>query len=249
MEEHQQTFNKLKSDLLTTPSLNHFNPSWNTCLVTDASRLHGLGFVLMQHREDKTTVIQCGSRSLSSAEKNYSTLELELTAIVWAIHKCNFFLKGIEKFKVVTDHRPLIGIFAKPMPQIENTRITRLREKVMDYPFEVIWLAGKENVIADALSRAPSPTTEGATSLPVNSCIIAPQSTITQLQDSYMTDPAYQQIVHTFQHGKQLADLPADHPARRLKQVWEQISLTNEGLPIVDGSKLYCLLGFPGKMC
>ena len=71
MKEHQQAFDRLKSDLLTTLSLNHFNPSWNTRLVTEASRLHGLGFVLMQHHEDKTAVIQCGSRSLSSAEKNY----------------------------------------------------------------------------------------------------------------------------------------------------------------------------------
>ena len=166
---------------------------------------------------------------------------------MWAIHKCNFFLKGIEKFKVVTDHRPLIGILAKAMPQIENTRITRLREKVLDYPFEVTWVAGKDNVIADALSRAPSSTTEGATSLPVHSCIIAPQSTITQLQDSCRADPAYQQIVDTFRHGKHLADIPADHPARRLKQVWDQISLTNEGILIVDGCKLYLPPGIPRK--
>ena len=145
MDVHQAAFNKLKSDLLSALALNHFNPSWRTRLITDASRLHGLGFVLMQHREDKTAVIQCGSRSLSPAEKNYSMLELELTAIVWVIKKCNFFLKGIEKFQVVTDHRPLIGIFAKPMSQ----------------------------------------------------------------------------IICGFQQGRSLTDLPEDHPACRLKQVWE----------------------------
>ena len=137
LKVQQTAFDKLKSDLLAALSLNHFNRSWSTRIVVDASRLHGLGFVLMQQHNDKTKVIQCGSRSLSSAEKNYSTLELELTAIVWAIQKCNFFLRGMEKFEVVTDHRPLIGIFAKQMPQIDNTRITRLHEKVLDYPFEV----------------------------------------------------------------------------------------------------------------
>ena len=126
LEVHQAAFVKLKSELLATMALNHFNPSWSTRLITDVSRLHRLGFVLMQHWEDKTAVIQCGSRYLSPAEKNYSTLELELTAIVWAIQKCNFFLKGIEKFEVVTNHRPFIGIFAKPMPLIDNERITRL---------------------------------------------------------------------------------------------------------------------------
>ena len=168
LNEHQAAFDQLKANMLSTMSLNHFNPTWDTRLVTDASRLHGLGFVLMQHRGNKNAVIQCGSRSLSSAEKNYSTLELELTAIVWAIQKCNFFLKGIEKFEVVTDHRPLVGIFHKTMPQIENTRITRLREKILDHPFEVKWMAEKDNLIADALSRAPASSTEGSTAVPIN---------------------------------------------------------------------------------
>ena len=174
LEDQQAAFDRLKSDLLSALSLNHFDPSWSKRLVTDASRLHGLGFVLMQHQDDKKKVIQCGSRSLLPAEKNYSTLELELTAIVWAIQKCNFFLKGIEKFEVVKNHRPLIGIFAKPMPQIDNTRITRLREKILDRPFEVKWMAGKENVIVDALSRAPATSTEGSTAVPMSSCVIAP---------------------------------------------------------------------------
>ena len=93
LEDHQAAFDKLKSDLIAALALNHFDPTWNTRMVTDASRLHGLGFVLMQHKNDKTKVVQSGSRSLPQAEKNYSTLELELTAIVWAIHKCDFFLK------------------------------------------------------------------------------------------------------------------------------------------------------------
>ena len=156
-------------------------------------------------------------------------------------------MKGISKFEVVTDHRPLVGIFAKSLPQIDNARITRLREKVSDKPFEVKWVAGKDNVIADALSRAPAPTTEGSTSLPVNSCVLASQSTLSQLFDGCKTNQAYQQIVHAFQQGTQLANLPVDHPARRLKQVWEKISLTNEGVLIVDGSKLYLPPGHPRK--
>ena len=201
MDEHQAAFDKLKSYMLLALALNHFNPSWRTRLITDASRLHGLGFVLMQHREDKTAVIQCGSRSLSPAEKNYSTLELELAAIVWAIQKCNFFIKGIEKFEVVTDHRLLVGIFAKPMPQIDNARITRLREKILDLPFDVKWMAGKDNVIADALSHAPAPTTDGSTSLPVSSCVVAPNTMLASIIECCQTYPAYKQIVCAFQQG------------------------------------------------
>ena len=171
LEEHQEAFNQLKADLLKTLALNHFDPSWTTRLITDASRLHGLGFVFMQHSGEKTKIIQCGSCSLSNAEKNYSTLELELTAIVWAVQKCSFFLKGINHFEVLTDHGPLMGIFAKNMPQIENARIARLREKVLHQSFEVKWMAGKENIIADALSRPQDrplqmPRPSGPASLP-----------------------------------------------------------------------------------
>ena len=53
LEDQQAAFDRLKSDLLSALSLNHFDPSWSKRLVTDASRLHGLGFVLMQHQDDK----------------------------------------------------------------------------------------------------------------------------------------------------------------------------------------------------
>ena len=140
MEDHQHAFDKLKSDVIRALELNHFNTIWKTQLVTEASRLHRLGFDLLQTGGTETKVVQCGSRSTSQAEKNYSTLEFELTAIVWAVSKCRFFLRGIRGFQIITDHRPLVGIFAKALPQIDNTRITRLREKVMDCPFEVKWL-------------------------------------------------------------------------------------------------------------
>ena len=245
LEDQQAVFDKLKSDVISALSLNHFDPSWNTRLVTDASRLHGLGFVLMQYKDDRTKVIQCTSRSLSPAEKNYSTLELELMAIVWAIPKCDFFLKGIENFEVVTDHRPLVGIFAKNLPQIDNMRITRLREKISDRPLEIKWMAGKDNVIADALSRAPASTTTGSTSMPINACVIAPQANVTKILDCIKTDTAYKEVVSAFQQGRRLTDLPEDHPARCLKQVWGQLSLSDYGILIVDGTKLYMPAGEP----
>ena len=237
--EHQDAFDRLKSHLVSTLSLNHFEPSWNTRIVTDASRLHRLGFVLMQFKGEKVKVIQCGSRSLAPAEKNYSTLELELTAIVWAVQKCLFFLKGINHFEVVMDHRPLVGIFAKNLIQIDNKRVVRLREKIIDHPLEVKWMAGKDNIIADALSRAPSSSTDGSSLLPVKSCIAAPKKTLDKITNNCSTNFAYQQIIDAFKQGKALTDLPPDHPARRLKQVWHRISIAEDGILIVDENKLY----------
>ena len=193
----------------------------------------------MQCNNGKVKVIQCGSWSLFSAEKNYSTLELELTAIVWAVQKCNFFLKGIERFEVVTDHRPLVGIFAKNLNQIDNKRIVRLREKIIDQPFEVKWMAGKETVIADALSCAPAKTTDDSTSLPINACVLAPTLTFAEIVKCARTDVAYKQIINAFKQCRELSNLPENHPARRLKQVWGRISLSDDGVLIVDEDKLY----------
>ena len=56
---------------------------------------------------------------------------------------------------MVTDHRPLEGIFKKEIFQVENTRLQRMREKLAAYSFTVSWVPGKTHMIADALSRAP----------------------------------------------------------------------------------------------
>ena len=239
LEEHQTAFDKIRQDVISRLALNHFDSRWPTELVTDASRLHGLGFVLIQRKGAESRIIQCGSRSLSPAERNYSTLELELTAIVWGITKCKYFLKGISSFKVITDHRPLVGVFNKQMPQIDNARIVRLREKIMDYPFETTWLAGKHNIIADALSRAPAATTSEATAYPIFACLSAPPAKLTRFQTAAASCPAYTAIVAAFKAGAVTSALPIDHPARRLKNVWHQLSLSEEGLLMIDGDKLF----------
>ena len=240
LEDHQKAFNDLKTGILHALSLNHFDPKWSTKLVTDASRLHGMGFALMQTEGPSTKLIQCGSRSLTQAEGNYSTLELELAAIVWAIGKCKFYLKGINHLQVVTDHRPLIGIFAKTLPQIDNARVARLREKIIDYSFDVKWVAGKDNIIADALSRSPAPSkTTKPTGFPIWACIAAPKARLQHIIDAANNCEAYQMVIEAFDQAKDLRNLPCDHPARRLQQVWDCISKSEEGLLLVDGSKIY----------
>ena len=65
-------------------------------------------------------IIRCGSRSLTAAQKNYAVIDLECPAIVWAVQKCRFYLHGIQSFSVITDHRPLVGIFTKAFQDLPN---------------------------------------------------------------------------------------------------------------------------------
>ena len=92
---------------------------------------------------------------LYSVEKNYATIELESLAMAWALHKCDHFLHVMDLFWIVTDHRPLVGLFKRPLCDVANPRIIQIREKMLPFNFEVIWLEGRFNVIADALSRNP----------------------------------------------------------------------------------------------
>ena len=71
-------------------------------------------------------MITCGSRFLSTAERNYAVCELECLGIQWAIEKCRLYLLGTQ-FLVVTDHKPLLGILnGRDLDSIQNTRLQRL---------------------------------------------------------------------------------------------------------------------------
>ena len=154
LPEHEEVFEEIKRELAKGLALRHFDSSLNTSLVTDASRT-GIGFALIQQSPGGPRIIQCSSRSLTPAEKNYA-IELEALAIVWAIKKAEFYLRGMPPFDVITDHRPLMGVFSKSLAQLDNHCLVRIREKVVDFSFDIVWRPGKENVIADALSHSSS---------------------------------------------------------------------------------------------
>ena len=144
LEDQEEDFKKVKEILTSNLVVHFFDPSLKTQLLTDASRLKGLGFALIQRSESGgIRLIQCGSRSLTSAERNYATVELECLAIVYAVLKCRHFLLGMSHFEVITDHKPLLGAFAKSLDETSNQRIMRLREKLSGYSFALSWTAGK----------------------------------------------------------------------------------------------------------
>lgn len=160
LPDHEIEFCKAK-ELLTSPAVvQPFDPKLHTQLLTDASRLHGLGFALIQREravdgKGRIRLIQCGSCSLSPAQRNYAIIELELSAIWFAVQKCSYYLRGMPEFEIITDHRPLLGIFEKPLAALNNTRIQRLCENLNQFSFVTTWSKGKNHLIADALSRAP----------------------------------------------------------------------------------------------
>jgi hypothetical protein len=152
---HESSFNEAYKELFSSAELSLYDPELPTALRVDASRLRG--FVLRQQiLGKKWNVIQVGSRFLSDAETRYAMIELECLGSAWAIQECRQFLEGLPSFLLLTDHRPLIPILNEySLDKLENPRILRLRLKMQRYSFTARWIPGKENIMADALSRAP----------------------------------------------------------------------------------------------
>lgn len=132
--------------LLASPEMLQFpNFDEDFILRTDASG-YAIGAVLSNY-DDRP--IAYASRALNKAEKNYSTIEKELLAIVWSVKHYRPYLFG-RHFKILTDHRPLVYLFSLKEP---SSRLTKFRLLLEEYNFTVVYTQGKENTTADALSR------------------------------------------------------------------------------------------------
>ena len=85
-----------------------------------------------------------------------------MLAVAWETKKCRTFLAGLPTFLVVIDHNTLVPILnSHRLDEIENPRLQRLRTRLMAYNFTAKWLKGKENAIADSLSRYPTDDPKG----------------------------------------------------------------------------------------
>ena len=156
LPEHAAAFEQVKKALVSAPVLGMFDPKAPTALHTDASRLNGLGYVLLQQQGEHWRLIQCGSRFLTDTETRYAMVELESLAIYWAIKKCHIYLAGLEHFEVITDHKELKTMFNKQaLDAIENPRVQNYRSRLTSYNFTVDWKKGKLHNAPDALSRMP----------------------------------------------------------------------------------------------
>ena len=150
-DKQEEAFKILKEKLTTAPVLVYPNFDKEFILYTDASII-ALGAVLHQVGNDgKEHVIAYESKTLSNAEQNYTTTELECLAVVWAIEKFDYYLEG-NKFKVITDHIALKWLFDKAVPK---GRIGRWIMKLQPYicNMKIIHKSGKKHTNADALSR------------------------------------------------------------------------------------------------
>ncbi|GJX23248.1 putative reverse transcriptase domain-containing protein [Tanacetum coccineum] len=143
-EEQKLAFQTLKDKLCNAPVLALPDRPKDFVVYYDASGI-GLGCVLMQR--DK--VIAYASRQLRIHEKNYTTHDLELGAVVFALKIKRHYLDGTMSV-IYTDHKSLQHIFSKKELNMRHRRWIQL---FSDYDSEICYHPGKANVVVDALSR------------------------------------------------------------------------------------------------
>ncbi|GJS34573.1 putative reverse transcriptase domain-containing protein [Tanacetum coccineum] len=143
-DKQEAAFQLLKQKLCSAPILALPEGSEDFIAYCDASK-KGLGAVLMQREK----VISYASCQLKIHEKNYTTHDLELGAVVFALKIWRHYLYG-TKCTVFTDHKSLQHI----LDQKElNMRQRQWLELLCDYDCDIRYHSGKANVVADALSR------------------------------------------------------------------------------------------------
>ncbi|GKE03024.1 putative reverse transcriptase domain-containing protein, partial [Tanacetum coccineum] len=143
-KEEDEAFQTLKLKLCSAPILALPEGTEDFVVYCDAS-LKGYGAMLIQREK----AIAYASRQLKVHEENYTTHDLELGSVVFALRLWRHYWYGM-KCMVFTDHKSLQYI----LNQKElNLRQWRWIELLSYYDCEIRYHPGKANIVADALSR------------------------------------------------------------------------------------------------
>lgn len=142
--DYVESFLTLKNLITSDPILKYPDFSKDFTLTTDASN-YALGAILSQNNHP----ICFANRTLNEHETRYCTIEKELLAIIWATQYFRSYLYE-RKFIIRPDHRPLTWLSNLREP---NSKLQGWKCKLEEYNFTVEYIKGKDNIVADALSR------------------------------------------------------------------------------------------------
>jgi hypothetical protein len=142
--EADQAFIDFKTELSEDVLLRYPDFEKLFTISVDASNI-ALGAILMQNGDP----IAYASRLLHGPELKYSATDREYLGVVWALKQFRSYVLG-RHFKVFTDHKALLHMI-KSSPV--NARHARYRLRLEEYDFDLLYISGQDNKIADALSR------------------------------------------------------------------------------------------------
>jgi hypothetical protein len=183
---HNDAFNQLKTAVSSAPILIIPNPQLQYTVTTDASG-YAIGAALQQDHGNGLQPCAFLSRKMNDAERNYAVHEQELLAIVHALREWRHYLLG-NRIIVITDHRSLQYLATQDKL---SARQTRWSEFLQQFDYEIRYRPGRDNQVADSLSRRPDHTLAAIhqSSLNIDSELLE------TIKAEYDNDPATKQII------------------------------------------------------
>lgn len=145
-EAQAAAFSEIKQDMLDVKMLKFLDYSKKISIRTDAS-IDGCGAVMFQLVDGIERPVAYLSKTFTDAERRWSTIEQETFAVYYAITSWQDYLLG-HMFEVETDHRNILWLYKSSAP-----KILRWRLRLQEYDFNIKHVAGRDNVVADGLSR------------------------------------------------------------------------------------------------
>ena len=197
METHQRAFEDLKSALTSSPVLRVFDRNLPVVLQTDASN-RAVGAVLLQNWGKGLQPVCYTAKKLSSAEENYPAQQKEMYAIVHALRVWRHYLG--RPFKVETDHQSLQQVFKSPDP---TRRLSRWYDELAEFNFEIVYRPGKQNGVADFLSRHAA--TVPAQTPFLSAITVGSAEFLTQVREGYAKDSYFRPV-----HAHLIEEAPLD---------------------------------------
>ena len=153
-DAQENALKQVKKLVTEAPVLRFYDPAKPLSIQCDSSKT-GLGAVLLQDDQPLAFV----SRALTDAETRYAQLEKEMLAITWSVEKFHQYTFG-RTTHIVSDHKPLESIMKKNLACAPK-RLQGMLMRLQKYDIKVTYCPGKHMYLADTLSRAYMPTTEG----------------------------------------------------------------------------------------
>jgi len=147
---HKVAFEKVKETFLKEVIIAFPNFEQPLYINTDASNA-AIGGELFQILNETRATLGYASRTLKPAETRYTTTELEALALIYCCTKFRQYLIG-HKVIIQTDHQALTFI---KQCRLTNGRLTRWALALQEFDFEIVHIPGKENIVADTLTRYP----------------------------------------------------------------------------------------------